>query len=199
MWSLGKARLRRSARPPARADNTANWSAKRPFTASWLSPPTTATIPVSLPKNARVSAVQPPWASHTSGRYWTPAARQSALARLCCLLRRAYWKHAVPPACRVSSHWLSPKAMSSAMGGCFVACCHRGAEPPMRLHLAPTRRQAVDDHPGFQLPRAVGGLGPAGNSQRSGPGRCCVRCMAALAVQGFATVHTHRLPSDFLL
>ena len=29
-WSLGRARLRRSARPPAHANNTASWSAKRP-------------------------------------------------------------------------------------------------------------------------------------------------------------------------
>ena len=154
MWSQGKARRRRSARPPARANNTANRSAKRPFTTSWLSPSTTATSPVSLCRNARVSAAQPPWASHTSGRYWTPAARQSASVRLCCRLRRAYWEHAVPPACRVSSQWLSPKAFATAMSNAI-------GEALCDLLPAPTRRQpstSIQDSSCFELWAELGPL-----------------------------------------
>ena len=190
-WSLGRARLRRSARPPARANNTVSWSAKRPFTTSGLSPSTTATIPVRLCRNARVSAVQPPEASHTSGRYWTPAARQSASVRLCCRLRRAYWRHANPPACGSHPNGCRPKRSQrqclTQSVRCCVACYHQGAGRPTRQHL-------VQDSSCFKLWAELGPLAivkdQISNAVVEGHmiATChATRCMATLAVQDFAT------------
>ena len=100
-WSLGTAHLRQSARPPARANNTASWS-KRPSTDSV--------------QERTVLAAQPPWASHTSGgRYWTQP--QGKVPRYGCVsvCGEHLWRHAVPAACRVSSQWLSPRGITMAM------------------------------------------------------------------------------------
>ena len=58
---------------------------------------------------------------------------------------------------------------------CCVACYHPATWSPMRQYPSPARQQAADVHPGFQLPRAMGGLGPGGSSQRSDPENNCTK------------------------
>ena len=54
---------------------------------------------------------------------------------------------------------------------CCMTCYHPATWPPIRQYPSPARQQAADVHPGFQLPRAMGGLGPGGSNQRSNPER----------------------------